>query len=49
MAREVKGESMQIIYAPSIREIKDNIITNSTLGYDIALCECLDSAGGGRN
>ncbi|MDA3967595.1 hypothetical protein [Helicobacter sp. WB40] len=38
---------MQIIYAPSLREIKDIMITNSTLGYDIALCECLDSAGGG--
>lgn len=40
---------MQIIYAPSLREIKDIMITNSTLGYDIALCECLDSAGGGAN
>lgn len=38
---------MQIIYAPSLREIKDSMVTNAMLGYDIALCECLDSAGGG--
>lgn len=40
---------MKVVYAPSARKIKGNIITNATLAYDVFACESMISAGGGAN